>query len=54
MFYYISGKLAHLDPAFAVIDAGGVGYILQPKKRLQSSYIPIWRYAKTELSCLVL
>ena len=28
MFYYISGKLAHLDPAFAVIDAGGVGYKL--------------------------
>ena len=28
MFYYISGKLAHLDPNFAVIDAGGVGYKL--------------------------
>lgn len=28
MFYYISGKLAQLDPAFAVIDAGGVGYKL--------------------------
>lgn len=28
MFHYISGKLAHLDPAFAVIDAGGVGYKL--------------------------
>lgn len=28
MFYYISGKLAHLDPAFAVIDVGGVGYRL--------------------------
>ena len=28
MFYYIKGKLAHLDPAFAVIDAGGVGYKL--------------------------
>lgn len=26
MFYYISGKLALLDPTFAVIDAGGVGY----------------------------
>ena len=25
MFYYISGKLAHLDP---VVDAGGVGYKL--------------------------
>lgn len=28
MFYYISGKLSHLDPAFAVIDAGGIGYKL--------------------------
>ena len=28
MFYYISGKLAYLDPAFAVIDASGVGYKL--------------------------
>lgn len=26
MFYYISGKLAKLDAAFAVIDAGGVGF----------------------------
>lgn len=26
MFYYISGKLAYLDPTFAVVDAGGVGY----------------------------
>ena len=26
MFYYIEGKLAHLDYAFAVIDANGVGY----------------------------
>lgn len=28
MFYYISGGLALLDPNFAVIDAGGVGYRL--------------------------
>ena len=28
MFYYISGKLAHLDPTFAVVDASGVGYKL--------------------------
>lgn len=28
MFYYISGKLALLQPGFAVIDAGGVGYRL--------------------------
>ena len=26
MFYYIEGKLAHLDYGFAVIDAHGVGY----------------------------
>ena len=26
MFYYIEGKLAHLDYTFAVVDAGGVGY----------------------------
>ena len=28
MFYYIEGKLAHLDYGFAVIDATGVGYKL--------------------------
>ena len=28
MFYYIEGKLAHLDYTFAVIDAHGVGYKL--------------------------
>ena len=28
MFYYISGKLAHLEPTFAVVDVGGVGYKL--------------------------
>ena len=28
MFYYINGKLAHLDPTFAVFDVGGVGYKL--------------------------
>lgn len=26
MFYYLSGKLALLQPSFAVIDCGGVGY----------------------------
>ena len=26
MFYYVSGKLAVLEPTFAVVDAGGVGY----------------------------
>ena len=28
MFYYISGKLAHLETGVAVIDAAGVGYKL--------------------------
>lgn len=28
MFYYIKGTLAILDPLFAVVDAGGVGYKL--------------------------
>ena len=28
MFYYISGKLAHLESGVAVLDAGGVGYRL--------------------------
>lgn len=28
MFYYLSGKLAYLDHAFAVVDVGGVGYKL--------------------------
>ena len=26
MIYYVSGKLALLEPTFAVVDAGGVGY----------------------------
>ena len=28
MFYYITGKLAYLDPSFAVVEANGVGYKL--------------------------
>ena len=28
MFYYINGKLAHLEPTCAVLDVGGVGYKL--------------------------
>lgn len=28
MFYYIKGTLAMLDPGFAVVEAGGVGYKL--------------------------
>lgn len=26
MFYYVSGKVAHIEPYLAVIDCGGVGY----------------------------
>jgi len=29
MYAYIEGKLATLDPSFAVVDAGGVGYLLR-------------------------
>lgn len=29
MYEYIQGKLAEVNPAYAVIDVGGVGYILQ-------------------------
>ncbi len=28
MFYYISGKLVRLEPTFAVVDVGGIGYKL--------------------------
>lgn len=28
MFYYISGKVAAIEPGLAVIDAGGVGYAI--------------------------
>ena len=28
MLYYIKGKLVHLEPTFAVVDVGGVGYKL--------------------------
>ena len=29
MYNYISGKLVEITPAYAVIDCGGVGYILE-------------------------
>ena len=40
MFYYISGKLATLDPTFAVIDAGGVGYKMTISQTTYSSMPP--------------
>lgn len=29
MYAYIEGKLAQLDPTYAVVDAGGVGYMIR-------------------------
>lgn len=40
MFYYISGKLALATPAFAVIDAGGVGYKLTISENTYNSLPP--------------
>ena len=40
MFYYIEGKLAHLDYGFAVIDANGVGYKLTITQNTYESMPP--------------
>ena len=40
MFYYINGKLAALEPGFAVIDAGGVGYKMTITQNTYSSMPP--------------
>ena len=40
MFYYINGKLAMLDPNFAVIDAGGIGYKMTISQNTYSSMPP--------------
>ncbi len=40
MFYYINGKLAALEPSFAVIDAGGVGYKMTISQNTYSSMPP--------------
>ena len=40
MFYFISGKLAHLDASFAVVDAGGVGYKLTISQATYSQMPP--------------
>ncbi len=40
MFYYISGKLAALDSAYAVIDANGVGYKMTISQTTYSSMPP--------------
>lgn len=46
MFYYINGKLALLDPSFAVIDAGGVGYKMTISQNTYSAMPP--RYTVTD------
>ena len=40
MFYYINGKLALLEPSFAVIDAGGVGYKMTITQNTYSAMPP--------------
>ena len=40
MFYYINGKLTVLDPAFAVVDANGVGYKLTITQTTYASMPP--------------
>lgn len=40
MFYYVSGKLSILDPTFAVIDAGGVGYKMTISQNTYSDMPP--------------
>ncbi len=40
MFYYINGKLAALEPGFAVIDAGGVGYKMTISQSTYSAMPP--------------
>ncbi len=40
MFYYISGKLTVLEPTFAVIDAGGVGYKMTISQNTYSAMPP--------------
>ncbi len=40
MFYYINGKLTVLEPTFAVIDAGGVGYKMTISQSTYSAMPP--------------
>ena len=59
MYDYIQGEVTELTPAYAVVEAGGVGYYLvislQTYAELnispQPAYIPISRYAKTHRRC---
>lgn len=36
MFYYIEGKVTHMEPHIAVIDCAGVGYLLNVTNQTQS------------------
>lgn len=40
MFYYINGRLAHLELTFAVVDVGGVGYKLTISGSTHASLSP--------------
>lgn len=39
MFYYMSGMVAHLDPDKAVIDCGGVGYLISITRKTYDNLI---------------
>ncbi len=36
MFYYLDGKIAHMEPHIAVVDVGGVGYLCHVSARTQA------------------
>ena len=36
MFYYLDGKITHIEPYIAVVDVGGVGYLCRVSARTQS------------------
>ena len=46
MFYYIEGRLAHLDYSFAVLDANGVGYKMTITQTTYESMPPHLSVAK--------
>ncbi len=52
MFYYISGKLVHLENGTAVIDAGGVGYRLTVSGTTYDSLPPCRSVKEPPDACL--
>ncbi len=52
MFYYIKGKLAHLDYGFAVVDAHGVGYKLTITQTTYESMPPHLSVSEAPTVCL--